>query len=79
MLGQLYSSALNRTEVLTVMCPLDSTIRLGNGQNDTKGFILWCSFLVESVRNANGNIRLYISLAVKLSQENVVLVTLFTK
>lgn len=30
----------------------------GNVQNDTKGFILWYSFLVGSVRNANGKIRL---------------------
>lgn len=45
-------------EALTGICPMDSTMGIGNVQNDTKSFILWYSFLVGSVRNANGKIRL---------------------
>lgn len=61
------------------MCPMDSTMGIGNVQNDTKGFILWYSFLVGSVRNANGKIRLEVSSAAKLSQENAVVGILFTE
>lgn len=58
---------------------MDSTMGIGNVQNDTKGFILWYSFLVGSVRNANGKIRLEVSSAGKLSQENAVVGILFTE
>lgn len=56
------------------MCPMDSTMGIGNAQNGTNGLILWYSFLVGSVRNGSEKNQTlnFLTLAAKLSRGNVI-------